>query len=669
MVKKSKNVNITSPNVVVNTGRATSAPIAIPGSRTARNQRRRARRAARNAAANDGQSNMANLANNMESMELAELESGRMTGDGFNQLSFIRSINARCDMDSNTEGWYFKYLDPAGSVETGRAIGEFSKIPDGLLTFSVDAEIRTIDILPVPMIESEVGGPGAIPLDGATWSLTIFSYPMFRTAYIAVANRFDKELSEAVAAELAFTLNNLTNYRETIDANTWAPFAETVEDGWFYWIKPLPPTYNLPDPVVGGQRTLTSWRMSYKSLTVEENAPDLINQGFWNGGHYALDASVVTQNALETQMVQSYVHGRSGPQSYGSAGVFRALVAIPNLPQLAVIGGPATLVGSSYLQFQITGDVSAVGTPVTWIVPPGTAMYNPFEGIFADVGDTVSITATQVGTLPNLESISLNFTSSNGASVPFSLIFNNPTPGGGSQIPVGTEALVKIYVDNDSETIINRTSNQIEFPAYTTAQIAANNPKMEQFLTKATGGAYVVHKKMRKPVFELTPASSFGPVQFTTPGYDVNRNSNDGSGILDTFDANFSTAVVAFRGISHAQVPLVKLYQGWEGVTNVNTPFGQFGHTGLPKNDCVLQLVDNINTLTTGVYPAMDNFLGIVAKLAAGLLKKLVTSQATSSVLGNLAQGAVNKGLGLVADKLGQSKLQSRRTRFATLRR
>jgi len=104
---------------------------------------------------------------------------------------------------------------------------------------------------------------------------------------------------------------------------------------------------------------------------------------------------------------------------------------------------------------------------------------------------------------------------------------------------------------------------------------------------------------MRKPVFELTPASSFGPVQFTTPDYNISRNSNDGSGILDTFDANFSTAVIAVRGIAHANVPVLKLYQGWEGVTNVNTPFGQFGHTGLPRSDCVLQLVDNLTVRTT----------------------------------------------------------------------
>ena len=645
--KKGKNVNITSPNVVVNAGRATSAPIPIPGVKTARNRRRRARRSARNASANVGQPNMDIMTSGVQLMELQDMNAGRMTSDASSDLSFIRSINARCDMDSNTEGWYFKYLDPAGSVETGRAIGEFSKIPDGLLTFSVDAEIRTIDTLPVPLLESE--SPAGLPLDGATWSLTIFSYPMFRTAYIAVANRFDKELSTAVASELAFTLNNLTSYRDTIDGNDWSPFAALIEDGWFYWIKPLPPTYDLADPVVGDQRTLTSWRMSYKSITLEHNAPTLIDQGFWNGAHYALDPGVVQQSVQETSMIPSTVHGRSQPSNYTSAAAFRALVRIPNLPQLSAIVGPATLVaGFNSLAFQITGDATlATGTPISWVVAPETAMYNPFEGIFAEPGDTVTVLAA--GTLPIL---TLTFSSSNVAMVPFTLAFStSPTS---PFIPFGTEATAKIFVDNSTEYVGNRTSNQIEFPAYTTSQIAANNPKMEQFLMKETNGAYVVHKKMRKPVFELTPASSFGPVQFTTPDYDVSRNSNDGSGILDTFDSNFSTAVIAVRGIAHANVPVIKLYQGWEGVTNVNTPFGQFGHTGLPRSDCVLQLVDNITVRTTGVYPANDNFLGLIAKFAAGALKTLFSSQATSSVLGNLATGAINKGLGYAADKMDQ---------------
>jgi len=169
---------------------------------------------------------------------------------------------------------------------------------------------------------------------------------------------------------------------------------------------------------------------------------------------------------------------------------------------------------------------------------------------------------------------------------------------------------------------------------------------------KETNGAYIVHKKMRTPVFKVTPAGSFGPVQFTTPDYQIARNTQDGSGIFDTIDANMSTAVYAGYGLSHANVIVVKLYQGWEGVTNVNTPFGQFGHGGLPRNDCVMQLVDNITVRTTGVYPANDNFLGLIARFAANALRGLLSSEATPTMLNNLAQSVISKGLTSVDRRL-----------------
>jgi hypothetical protein len=222
------------------------------------------------------------------------------------------------------------------------------------------------------------------------------------------------------------------------------------------------------------------------------------------------------------------------------------------------------------------------------------------------------------------------------------------------------EGISEIYVDTNADLFEIRTSHVMDFPAFNPAQISANNPKMGQFLMEETDGSYVVHKKMRKPVFEVTPAGSYGPVQFNTPGYDARRNAGDGSGILDTFDSNFSTASVCIRGISHANVPVVKLYQGWEGVTNVNTPFGQFGHTGLPRNDSVMQLVDNLTVRTTGIYPANDNFLGLIAKFAAGALRSILTSQATPALLGNLAQGVINKGISYADDRLSRVGRQTR---------
>jgi len=65
-----------------------------------------------------------------------------------------------------------------------------------------------------------------------------------------------------------------------------------------------------------------------------------------------------------------------------------------------------------------------------------------------------------------------------------------------------------------------------------------------------------------------------------------------------------------------------------------------------------MQLVDNLTVRTTGVYPANDNFLGLIARFAAGALKNLLSSEATSGMLGNLAQSVISKGLDSAKNRL-----------------
>jgi hypothetical protein len=569
-------------------------------------------------------------------MRVLSLDAGRETQE--QPSSTIGRLKAECcGMDANAEGWYFKYLDPAGAVETGRAIGEFSKIPDGLTTFSVDAEIRTLTTLSVPGIDVTSN----LPLDGSTWSLNLFSYPMFRTGYIAVGNNRDKEMGQSVRLALVQALNNLVDFRDVVNNNEWVPFAYDIEDGWYYLISPLPPTFDLPDPNTGLLRTLTSYRLSYKGLTIEHNAPTLIDQGFWIGGNFALDPSNITQEVENTTEVPTWISMRvvsAPPQVNNVVNVF-----IPNLPPY-----PGQSSDAPFWQLNL-----AVGTPpFTYSPAMGNTWYNTYGNVFAEFGDTITFTLTVTGP-PDVITMTI---SSDHSPPPANIVLTT------SNI-TGAFTQQKVFMDLPLETERGGTAKAIELVADTPQQIAANNPKMEQFLMKESQGAYLVHKKMRKPVFQLTPAASFGPVQFTTPGYDPSNNHADGSGIVDTIDENMSTISCCIRGISHANVLVVKLFQGWEGLTNVNTPFGQFGHTGLPRNDAVMELVDNLNVRTTGVYPANDNFLGAIARFAAGALRKLFTSEATSTMMGNVAKMAIDSGASFAKTKINRrlARVKSRR--------
>jgi len=148
----------------------------------------------------------------------------------------------------------------------------------------------------------------------------------------------------------------------------------------------------------------------------------LIDQGFWVGGHYALDPSIVQEPTRGTEMIVSNVHARNIVQfdvNTSDPSSMRIAVRIPNLPQVPLITGPAVLIQDSInLYFATIGDITTgTGMPVTWIVQPSTFMYNPFEVEFAGPGDAVTMTASITsGTGGN---ITLNFSSTRALLLPF----------------------------------------------------------------------------------------------------------------------------------------------------------------------------------------------------------------------------------------------------------
>lgn len=552
----------------------------------------------------------------------------------------------KLEMDQDSIGWYFKYLDPAGATESARAVGEYSKIPDGLVKFSVDAEIREIYNEECPTV-SDV----SVPLDGSQWSLAIFSFPMFRTAYIAVANIENKEISLEVINDLIEWLNNLSDWRSVVDSLQWLNF--TDDTTYFVRIRVLRPTYDIPDPTEGLLRTVSDYRLTYKALTCEMNAPTLIDQGFWIGGQYALTPTSTQQYDVSED---NALHIMSFARLGTTAAAVIVWVQVP-------AGGTAPGGTPSWVSEPLDGlwfrwRHGGTGVPagsITYTVPAGYNFeyYDPTIGLwqqFAAPGEDVVITQTPADT----------FTVTSGA-VTITRI-----------VPALTADVFIAFRNTLLEQRSSSNRLEVPLPPTTFEQVAANNPKMEQSLMKETLGCYLVHSKMRNPVFELTPASSFGAVSFTNPGYDRRRDAAAYAGIRDSFDQNLSSSVALFRSISHACSLVVKVYQGWEGVTNVNTPFGQFAHSGLLKNSEILCLADDLATRLTGVYGANDNFAAAVSAFAANMLTSVLKSEATASVLktvGETAVGAAQSGLskipGLIASVPGKiaARVRARRAR------
>lgn len=546
-----------------------------------------------------------------------------------NRQQLTKLIAKSClDCDPNAVAWFFKYLDPVGSTESGRVIGECGKVPDGLVKFSVDAEIRVIFDERVP--ESD---PSSLALTGNLWSLYIFSYPMFRTAYIAACNNQNKQFGTEDDRNLCIALNSLPDWRVIVDSGEWIPFGADGS-GWFFRIRPLSPTYDLPDPTEGEVRTVTDYRITYKSLSCRFNAPDLLDQGWWIGGHYALSPSQIQAEAMDgTDLV---------------SGLTMMLVSTGGANSVWSVQWPRLLTA---MDTPLSGSVSGVGSSgafLTGTLAEGTIHINDadYSGSdpFAEAGSTITISGPIVSTSTIVLSVTAGPGTGNSYTVPFT---SSATPG----------TIIRPSTITEDGRVVSTALNvnRIDLLPTTTSQIAANNPEIANFTLKASNGAYLVHSKMRNPVFELTRANQFGIVHFMTPGYAPEVQDSAPNGIRDSIDNNFSSAVAVFRSISTSASMQVIVFQGWEGVTARNTPFGQFGHVGLQKHSPVLDLADDLAVRLTGVYEEDDNTAAVVAAYAANALGNLMNSEATQSAIqaiGNNASQAITNGLGNVVSKL-----------------
>lgn len=562
------------------------------------------------------------------------------------------------DINPDNTGWYFKYLDPAGATESGRALGEFSKIPDGLCKFSVDAEMRSIYNEECPLVQH-----GGVPLDGKNWSITVFSLPMFRANYIAIANTDDEEITQSMVSSVCSQINYLNDWYETSRSGSWNKLPGTNT----YWkIRNNPPMADMPEPINSAVRTVSDYRLTYKGMTIESNAPTLVDQGYWIGGHYA-----ISPKELPLISEDEFAKMSTGVISVTTEEGSRHRVEIR--AHLTIEGSVPSHWTVTAVQLNLWHFARVPAAPnyaPTWVSfklnEGSTLRYRPRGEIFADHEDTVGL-AMQWETADR-HNLKIILRSSRDGQDDIELIVPSFTVWSDRDFQLASVNEGGEGVDGGA-----RLMKTFELPPSEINEIAANNPKVEQFLTKESGGAYLVHSKIRNPVFQLVNSGAYGVVKFRSPD---GADFGDDTGVRDTVDANFSTAVASFRGISQAQTLVIKTFAGWEGVTTQNTPFGQFAHCGLLKNDEILNAADNLATSLTGVYPANDNFAAVVASFAASALSGLLKGQSSASVVQGLCESAVSAaqsslptvvpkilgGLGKVAGRI-IGRIRARRAR------
>lgn len=558
-----------------------------------------------------------------------ELNVGRVTDDTPQNQVALGNLR----ISESALGWYYKYMDPAGAVEAGKAFGEFSKIPDGQLRFSVDGEQRPIVLEECPLTDTS-----ETDLGNQLWSISFVSVPCFRLNYIAIASTMNEEIDLTVSNALLRTINNIVNWR-SIAETEWREFLPN----WFYRIRVLPNTYQMADER-GYTDGITAFRKTCRGVTFEFNAPTIFDQGWWVGGHFPIrprPISVPTNGEFTDTAIS--IETLSLWPATATGNVADVLISIPGLPQ-TVVANPTTGVtttdegaGSFNKRLVFPSTSTGVGSGFSFITPVNIIIDNE---IWAAEGNTVTMLIS----------------SQSRPSVTWTLSSSNPSA---TEIVITTPDLheigsVALQLGLATEGY-NRMS--LEMPPLTTAELTANNPKIQQHLCKDSGGAYLVHYNMQIAMaFEMTGETNFGNFRFHYPGYPELFNLDGDRGIIDTWENNFSTAVVHFRGISKAATIVTKTYDGWEGTTSTSSELGQFAHTGLEEEDEILQLARRLQNELTGVYQEQDNFAALVACLASKALSGIARGLVTNSTIKAAAEsavGAVTANPQIATDALG----------------
>lgn len=540
-----------------------------------------------------------------------------------------------CKLTSEDASWAVTYADPAGTIEIGAANAENVKIPDGLVKFSVGAQQRLLYEEAVPGADST-----AVPLDGRIWSGAIISLPCFRVGYIIIKNQFNRQVNPAVLTNLLFVVNNLVDWRSVVDDENDQPFGP-ADDGWFYQIRVFPPNYAFPDRSTSVQTSVESWRMTSKGLEAVANMPTLVDQGWWVAGQYPNEA-----NSTDAINPEGTNHDHLFEMAWTTN---HWVIGWEGLPQ-GTANNSWTLerADSPILLVRWTGATSATPQTTTayeYTIPTGFTMQFPnvinvpiqqqVFTTFAVAGDVISIrflAGTGV-TFTNLTTPDID-------PVTYQAAASNP-----SYIQIRTQNVLPEEPFPANKTLIN-------LPPMTSAELVANNPKFGLQTIKKGGGCYMVHSKMQRPVYNLTSADQFGTFQFKFPGFDGTTNMPGGVGIRDSYDSNFSTAVMHWHGVSHATTFIVEGWMGWEGVPAENSTMGQFATAGLDVNHEVLELTDNIQTHLTGVYDSADNSAAVIATLAVDQLSKLLLKDATSATVRSIVPAVAG-----IAAKVGEKAL------------
>jgi len=472
------------------------------------------------------------------------------------------------------------YADPLGEHCSST---DAARVPDNALEATAPAFVRRLDTIKFPFQSG-----GSIALEGKTYSSWYYAPPLFRALCFIILKEVDGELTVEEVDEFCVSFANISTRELALFPN----FVE-IQPGYFWTaVDTIALREILPPNELGVSSLIQKYRFTSSGLEIFFNTPDLLDQGTYAAMRYPTDVSVKTfveeteiANARPVYIQYSIQYLTPSPAAFvGISGAltpelasFQGFVRSPADPQF-----PSPTFTAEYRLRNAAGTFELkVNDEYEYIID---------SFVFVQIHNITEDTFITIATLnPN--------------SIP-------NTNFSGSIRLYETGVGLPDRVDEYDFTVIS-------LPPLSQADEYQQNPKVAATLLKETGGVYCP-AAIYQPIFEVTSASDYRKILFTTSTVDVKKLINPNAGWFDTCDKNFSTQVINMQSIPYACKPMMKLGRGLELVPSANSVVGLFVQGPPSEQPESIEICRAFSASNPQGFPTNYNGMGVLfAKVLA----------------------------------------------------
>lgn len=513
--------------------------------------------------------------------------------------------------------WLTRFLDPCGPECTNL---DLLKVPDGAVPMSVVGQYRFIDTIYPPFASRS-----EVDTTGKNYSMLVLCPPRLREMGVILVNRLAQEFGDVNIQDFISNYNSIPE-----DAGIfpdWLPCSRLVEVGG----ETVPLQYftristgalqNLATPSdVGISADVSQFRFTTSGIDLRHNTPALFNQATAVIGQFNTNISHPSgksgDETIRFSVTHRIVNDNQQPLVNLAISCTASGILVPGEDLKEVYMATDGLVYRK-------GDLTSV---VTYPITGDFGLHREDGDIFAVIGDGIAITENTGGfvvyrnTTTGAEHRLFNYPG---------FVWRNQTSEGGHTY--NSKLFFNSNIHPEVADTVGQTTNVVALPPVTQQDLAQADPEVGVQLFKEMNG-FDVPQRVFQPVFNMTAAASYGRLLYATSKTPPSSLEVP-TGIRDTVDANFSTAVANIQSVPYAAAPMLTIFRSVEFVPTENSIFGPFCTRSPPVDSFAMQTARTVCGIEPHSYPLGGNSAkGIIGTLL-GALTQLPLSLLNQSVI------------------------------------